>query len=178
MESVRFVHLSDLHLQESKIQSQSVVIDALFKDIAKTHGATPIDFVIFSGDLIFSADVTADFYLFQKLVLNRISSELSVPQENIFIVPGNHDISRRDVRRFKYIETGLGQELNSTEAVNTFIKEGWTEPGRLKEPLRRMEGFASFLALLPQTYLLHDRCWVRTYQIELKGICRTVSARH
>jgi len=85
---VTFLHLSDVHFgmrDDSGFQDRNA--DAVLDAVKAWAGV--IDLVIFSGDLVQSAQL-ADFVRGETW-LNNISTELRCP---CFVVPGNHEIER------------------------------------------------------------------------------------
>lgn len=51
---MRLLHISDSHFSEKSEQDQSVLVDALLRDL-DPDAQVGVDVVIFSGDLTFSA---------------------------------------------------------------------------------------------------------------------------
>lgn len=129
-----WVHLSDIHAghgDSSHRWDQSLVLDRLRDDI-RTHSDKGIprpDAIFVSGDLAFSGNVrivspstTSQEYAFVDEWLAGVAVSVSLKRENVFLVPGNHDVQRdvtstdRSVRR---LITGLrdGSE-NLDEALD------------------------------------------------------------
>lgn len=91
-----WMHISDLHRGQSRTaQMWGLVRDEIHKDVQKhveTNG--PIDLVIFSGDLAFKG--AADEFSSVEDELLELWTLFSGTGSNprLFIVPGNHDLSR------------------------------------------------------------------------------------
>ena len=91
-----WMHVSDLHRgQENTDQPWATVRQEIHDDVVqqiKNHG--PIDLVIFSGDLAFKGEA-AEFESV-KIELEKLwaifAREGAVPK--LFVIPGNHDLSR------------------------------------------------------------------------------------
>ncbi len=169
MNRIRFAQVSDLHFSAAKAASQAHVIGALCESIKQSTTDAGLDFVIFSGDLIFSADDPADLELARDQFLKPLAAAANIPLEKIFITPGNHDISRKAVRDRTYVELGLKLSLVSAETVNQFVNDGWNDRTRLKEPLLRMEAFDSFLSKFPKIPEHKDHLWTQTYKFDVRG---------
>lgn len=92
---INWLHISDLHLRRNTADEQNDLLLTLSKDIRDRYSATntPLDFVLFSGDVVFDG---SDFDLVEKtlgVIYEAIlSCQLNEPQ--LFIVPGNHDVAR------------------------------------------------------------------------------------
>ncbi|MFA7585333.1 MAG: metallophosphoesterase [Novosphingobium sp.] len=91
------LHLSDFHFTKRKIRDQRVVVDALIKDLETLCiGHRRPDIVLFTGDLVNAGgdDRHEEAYDF---LLSRVAQATGCSDERIFIVPGNHDLSRKVV---------------------------------------------------------------------------------
>lgn len=165
MNRVRFAQISDLHLKTENKDTQSLVIEALCQDIRALEQS--VDFIIFSGDLIFSADSPDDFSLAKTLFIDPLIDAAKLSLDRFFVCPGNHDISRREVRARPYVEKGLKVELSSNESVNQFIRNGWSDPDILLEPMRRMAAFSDFLGKLPKVPEYKEHTFVQTYKLQI-----------
>ncbi len=53
--------------------------------------------------------------------IEPILTTTKLTKDSFFIVPGNHDISRKAVRANSYVEAGASATLTSDEALNQFI---------------------------------------------------------
>ncbi len=93
---VTWLHLSDLHFEDDRKRgwNQKIVTDALIEDlhslIASHH--LVINFLFITGDISFKGQ--ANGYKGAKEYINRIVSEVNIDKDNIFIIPGNHDVDR------------------------------------------------------------------------------------
>jgi len=102
MESVTWLHLSDLHYCEQINSSGlSKVIEDLISDLKKLEKEKFLspDMIFFTGDLAFGNDKNKGCSLEEQYkdvanFLERIRTSFSkkIEKENIFIVPGNHDV--------------------------------------------------------------------------------------
>ena len=87
---MRMLHISDFHFRDNKNNNydQQTMIDALINSVKDRS----IDLVLFTGDLVFSGKT--DFEAAYESVLGKLSNELSIPQDNIMYIPGNHEVNR------------------------------------------------------------------------------------
>ncbi len=89
---MNILHLTDFHFRNEShaIEEQNRVIDALIR----TNQNKSVDFVFFTGDLVNKGNKFETFSKAKELLFDRIINELNVPQHNIFICEGNHDVHR------------------------------------------------------------------------------------
>jgi hypothetical protein len=79
--------------------------------------------VIFSGDLVHAGGTDDYFYIANEKLIEPVLSAAHLSQSYFFIVPGNHDIDREEVRRNAVIEDGQFTSLSSREKVNSFVDQ-------------------------------------------------------
>ncbi|MGW7523060.1 metallophosphoesterase [Streptomyces sp. NPDC054783] len=117
---MRLLHLSDLHIRSTWEADQNRVISAFLRDLGKQCEDRPVDVVVFSGDLAFSAH--ADQYQFaEQHLLAPIEEVTGVPRDRIILAPGNHDVDISKIDRFS--EQGLQSLLTSRDAVNALLDD-------------------------------------------------------
>src|SRR5205085_1226164 len=113
--SITWLHLSDLHVRPEENWDADRVREALVRDLKtmeQKHQLQP-DFVFFSGDLAFGETksragevITSQFQQGQKFLDTvRTAFGGEVPIENVFVVPGNHDVNGQNVDPFS--QSGL-----------------------------------------------------------------------
>lgn len=92
----KILHLSDLHLKKANF-SQDVVITSLAKKIKELFkkGATP-DLLLITGDIAFSGK--AEEYEEAKLFVDSICGACKLSNEQVFVIPGNHDVERSKIK--------------------------------------------------------------------------------
>lgn len=96
---LRFLHLSDLHFKTTNRDpaaalGQDLVNTALLNTLSQL--ASKPDFIVVTGDIAFSAqreeyDLAAHFF-------ERLLAAVELPKERLFMVPGNHDVDRHEVK--------------------------------------------------------------------------------
>lgn len=117
MRSIRWLHISDLHLRESEAWSQDAVLSSLLEDIRCriTDGAS-IDFVLATGDLAFSGHDAQ--YALVEAFFDDLADTLALQREKIFCIPGNHDVDRS---RYKTTFIGARTTLKSQADIYSFL---------------------------------------------------------
>jgi 3',5'-cyclic AMP phosphodiesterase CpdA len=83
------LHLSDLHFGTTENASNwsSQIIEDIYIEI----NCSQIDGIILSGDIVNKS--TSEEYAAAKLFLDNLCNDLKLSQEQIIIVPGNHDLN-------------------------------------------------------------------------------------
>jgi len=97
---------------------QEKLVNAALADLEARHGETPIDAVIFTGDLAFSGE-TDEFALAQEILLAPVQERLGLERGQIIILPGNHDVDRTAITALS--EAGLSAVLTDRSAVNKLL---------------------------------------------------------
>ncbi|WP_127130706.1 metallophosphoesterase [Pseudoflavitalea rhizosphaerae] len=93
---MKILHISDFHFKNSKkdIAAQDLLIDKLVENLKNEKN---IDFILFTGDLVFSGENKNDFISAYNSFLVKVASATNVLGRNIILCPGNHDVNRKDV---------------------------------------------------------------------------------
>lgn len=96
--TLTFLHISDFHYARAREHDQAVVVGALIKDVhALCERSHKPDFVVMSGDLVKAADEDRVYdYAFDHLI-SPVSKAAGCAESRILIVPGNHDVHRRNI---------------------------------------------------------------------------------
>ncbi|KMS75523.1 hypothetical protein ACM01_09060 [Streptomyces viridochromogenes] len=115
---MRIVHISDLHAREGWEADQSKLLRAFLKDVRDFHERTPVDAVIFSGDLAFSAR-PEQFAFAREALLDPLQELLGLDRDRMLLAPGNHDVDISRIDQFQ--EDGLLSGLTSRDAVNRLL---------------------------------------------------------
>ncbi len=69
------------------------MLPPLMTTIIDAHDECPIDFIVFSGDLVYSGSKKNAFEEACNNILWKISEQIRIPIENIIICAGNHDMA-------------------------------------------------------------------------------------
>ncbi|WP_454879773.1 metallophosphoesterase [Sphingobacterium detergens] len=137
---IRILHLTDFHLNNKTAKDwDDFLKGAFFKKLDELQDISPIDLVVFTGDMIDRAGSDFDsvkngLEAFKNTVLNPILDKLKLDISKFIICPGNHDINRKADKYFN--EVGLKAELNSIDKINSFTnseEEDYEGIQRIKE---------------------------------------------
>ncbi len=143
-DSMRIVHLSDFHISAESLEDlKTYILNPLLKDLQRYHQEEPVDFIIFSGDLVDKAgmsfgSIEVGFLEFEDSVIQFLTQGLNLPKERFIIAPGNHDIYRN--ADSKIIEAGLRNQLVDLNAVNDFLNN----PSDIAEGTKRISKYIEF----------------------------------
>jgi len=148
MSGITWIHLSDWH-QKGPDFDRKVVRDALIKDLGERTSIDPIlervDFVVFSGDLAYNGNrdeyETARRELLDP-VLEVVGIKLEAEQkaDRLFIVPGNHDLSR------DYIYEMLPPELQKPLDSDALVQKWLTDDIKRVRVLEPFEAYREFVS--------------------------------
>jgi formylglycine-generating enzyme required for sulfatase activity/predicted phosphodiesterase len=139
-----WLHLSDWH-QQDQYFDRKVVRDALLEDIHNrvriSSELAKIDMLFFTGDLAFSGE-NAEYLLAEKEFLKPVREAAAVAPENIFLIPGNHDLNRDE---FELLPGELLKPL-----INEDRLKNWLEDKKKQEHL--LAPFADFYSFANEYY--------------------------
>jgi hypothetical protein len=141
MKQLAWLHLSDWH-ERGPDFDRRVVGDALIKDIRDRKRIDPalarVDFVVFSGDLAFSGK-PAEYEAARQHLLDPLLDATGLEPDRLFIVPGNHDLSRETI---EMLPMELLRPLDSDALVQRWLVD--TEKrARTLEPFKAYREFVS-----------------------------------
>jgi predicted phosphodiesterase len=98
-ECLTFIHLSDIHFTRRSgdvLDPDDNVRHELLRDVTRAlQDVGPVTGVLVTGDIAFSG--TSEEYEKAAKWLEELCSQADCPAENVFVVPGNHDVDRRIV---------------------------------------------------------------------------------
>lgn len=96
VQMLTWLHISDLHFRIPGIRDSEIVLDHLIKDIENRVNIDPqlaeLDFIFVTGDIAFSGKNAE--YERCSTFFKRLARVTHVRRDRIFVVPGNHDVSR------------------------------------------------------------------------------------
>lgn len=112
---ITWLHLSDLHFRVAEDNFESrLIYDKLLDDLK--HIEEDIDLVFVTGDIAFSG--RTEEYALASEFFNSVLEILNIKKENIFYVPGNHDIQRSNTAN--YVSKML-ENINSEKEVSEIL---------------------------------------------------------
>ena len=138
MRTVRWLHISDLHMREAEDAPQQTVLATMLEDISRRRATgAQVDFVVVTGDLAFSGK-RSEYELVAAFLRDLVAS-VGVSPDKVFCVPGNHDVQRE---RSKMCFRGARYEIQSEGDVYRFL----ADDEERKDLLRRQENYRAFEA--------------------------------
>jgi predicted phosphodiesterase len=116
--TLAFIHLSDIHFSSGTgrvFDLDSDLRRQLEKDVAEAPKVLgEIEGVLVTGDIAFAG--TPEEYGHAKQWLKRVCGLLSLPDENVWCVPGNHDVDRRHLAQSRLLQL-VHQDLENAPAA-------------------------------------------------------------
>lgn len=98
MAIIRWLHLSDLHLGSNKATETSMMRQNLLPYIDQL--GQPFQYIFLTGDIKeWNSAYTDDMAAY----LRELCAHANTPIQQLFIVPGNHDIDTSDIKRTECI---------------------------------------------------------------------------
>ncbi len=100
---MRILQFSDVHLSHDDVKTD-IVMRPFLDAVARIHKETPIDLVVFCGDMLQKGwkdeeDGIDDGYTyFVNKVIDPLLGKLQLGRERFYMVMGNHDIDRNEAR--------------------------------------------------------------------------------
>lgn len=120
MSDLVWLHLSDWHQRGPDFDRETVreaLLDDLERRVEKIdRRLAEIDFIVFSGDLAFSGS-PAEYESAEREFLDPVLRATGVPRDRLFIVPGNHDLSRPTLRLLAPLLSLFRRE----EEINSYL---------------------------------------------------------
>ncbi|MCP4130523.1 MAG: AAA family ATPase [bacterium] len=112
MAKTQILHISDLHITGNKDISKLTALGQLFDriELDKKNGFRP-ELVVVSGDVAFSG--TKAEYNNAKSFFDSLLIQLNLPEDRLYIVPGNHDVDLKAYRPTDIPEYKSMKELNN-----------------------------------------------------------------
>ncbi len=94
-ETFQILHISDLHInaEEDKFD-RSVVLGSLIERIKQDKDNNHPDIIVVTGDIAFKG-IRAEYDL-AKIFFDDLLKELNLENNRLFVVPGNHDVNRKE----------------------------------------------------------------------------------
>ena len=171
LEPLCWLHLSDIHVPGYDWQLDDVR-DALLRDLPGLleHSGRKPQLVFVTGDLAARAkpEEFDGVHYFLRAVCELL--EL-VPEERLFLVPGNHDVDRSMITGPTRRAWGGYERITDEDELRTAIGELLDSPRDLAGYGRRLTNYCSFTAKLlgPARAVAIDRPW-RSDIVELGGL--------
>lgn len=165
-ETVTWLHISDTHFCIDKHNWDSEeVFDCFFEDLERMRDEYQLypDLIFFTGDVAYGHVENAggltlkSQYEEAKNLLKRILDIFPhIPTENIFIVPGNHDVNRNLISKSQteWLESiRVNKQKDGSRIINELVKSKDLE---WKRYMDRLDDFKGFLQESCYQHLLQD----------------------
>lgn len=98
---LRYLHISDLHFKHNNsvtnVNQDLVTVSMLKKIEELVETGTTLDIIFVSGDLAFSGK-KEEYEIVEKFC-SKLLQVTKVTQNNLFVVPGNHDVDRKKIEK-------------------------------------------------------------------------------
>lgn len=88
---IRILHLSDFHCKINHSEDFIEMGQKIALNVKENLGNDQIDFIVFSGDLVFTGDKKDSFLKAAEYLFNPIKEAYNLTNDQILIAPGNHD---------------------------------------------------------------------------------------
>ena len=119
MRTVRWLHISDLHMREEEDALRQAVLPAMLEDISRrTAKGAQVDFLIITGDLAFSGE-RSEYELVAEFLSDLVDS-VGISTDKVFCIPGNHDVQRE---RSKMCFLGARSKIKSEADVYAVLAD-------------------------------------------------------
>ena len=162
MRPLTWLHISDFHFREEETWAQNTVLRAMLDDIQRRcDGGLEVDFVLATGDLAYSGDVSQ--YALAALFLSDLAKTANLPLRMIFCVPGNHDV-KRDYQKACFL--GARHLLQSENEIYTFLADRGERQTLLLRQRHFIEFQEKFFCGQDRTRTEDDLGYVSTVEIE------------
>ena len=150
-----WLHLSDLHASERNGWDAKRVLESLLEDlrILRDEQELQPDLIFFTGDAAYAGkagefDTAGRFF-------EEVRKECRVKRENVFLVPGNHDVDRSVIAPED--TTWLDERRKSWDraGINEMLRQGDADE-RWPRIMARLAGYREFLERAGYSHLLDD----------------------
>jgi tetratricopeptide (TPR) repeat protein/predicted MPP superfamily phosphohydrolase len=130
MDILRWIHLSDIHFSGKEEYATKRMRDTILKKIGEVSKGKHVDMVFITGDLAFQGGAY-DSNL--KIFIETLMEMLTISPDELFMIPGNHDLCRSQMRTltiegarkgdFKFEKDTIKQLQKDFKKYKTFYKK-------------------------------------------------------
>ena len=135
-----WLHLSDLHVRKNHYGTGLMVLDRIADGVAGGLFPEPPRAILLTGDAAFSGDAAEYERLLEAL--KKITSALSLSLQDVYAVPGNHDVRRAPLGSPEHLL------LENIRSGTTDLDRALETDGQRSLLLDRMQAFRDFAANL------------------------------
>lgn len=139
---MKILHITDLHFKDNTNSLYSIkkIVDKIYEE----NKDKKIEYIFFTGDLVFSGETLDNFKKANEIVLEELATKLKVEKKNVFICCGNHDVHRN--QEMTVIKDKLF-DLKNEDALESFL----ADENQYKASLVNIENYLAF-----QKYFYND----------------------
>ncbi|MBN1889891.1 MAG: metallophosphoesterase [Thermoflexales bacterium] len=162
MNTLTWLHLSDLHFRPSQSYNANIVLKSLLQDVKERlqDGLKP-DLIVVTGDVAFSGQ--ADEYQLAGEFFDALLKTTGLGRSRLFVVPGNHDVDRRLI---SFGAAAIGKSLTDRDKVNTLLDT----PADRQLVMSRFNGYADwFTAFFAPKLSFDDERYFYVHKIKVGG---------
>lgn len=144
MSKICWLQISDIHLgyrSYTTHMAQNKLYDYLYRVIA--HKKVKPTMLFLTGDYIYAPQMTEDWDKSALSKVKEILTQTSITTENVYLVPGNHDIYKRDAPSRNDILDGVYKDYSS--------EIGIIDSSRIKVLLSSFDSYDKFYKSLYKT---------------------------
>lgn len=152
MDTLRWIHLSDIHFSGDESYAIKRMRDSLVEKLKDISKGQKFDMVIITGDLSYQGGA---YDVKLKKFIESLENVLNISPDNLFIIPGNHDLKRTQVRAlaiegtkkegFIFENDTVDQLKKDFRKYNVFYKQIKNESADYIYKLVKKNGYNIFL---------------------------------
>lgn len=116
--TVTWLHLSDLHFKSAQRWEQTIVLNALLRDVLANLPSQKLspDFVFVTGDIACTG-LEAEYVQAERFFSEVARVTATDPKRSWFLVPGNHDVDRAQIKPLARLSASAVQEIGQVNAI-------------------------------------------------------------
>lgn len=183
---LRFIHFSDIHFRSPQCNAPGADPDICIRDLVLLDirdqialDGKAIDGILITGDIAFAGK--KDEYFAAKAWLDEISSEFNIAPENIYVVPGNHDVDRglSDSYLIRTVREGI-EIKSSKKERETAIEQALNDSSVSEAIFSPMQNYIDFSSLYQCEISAKQSFWSKNLslsenvEVNIKGITTTL----
>ncbi len=115
---VTWLHISDLHFRDINEYNNSIIREAFKQDIQSfcQENDLSVDIIFVTGDIAFAGK--SNEYTLATSFFNELLELTNISKEQLFIIPGNHDVDRQAI---SVLASNAAALLDNRNATNAFL---------------------------------------------------------
>ncbi len=119
--AIQLVHVSDFHYKNNWAEEIGVLQSAFLDDLERQTVTKPGDYyLMFSGDVVKAANDNELYAAFADAFDARLSS-IGIGRDKRFVCPGNHDVSRTELKPRLFAQLSAVKSCDDEETANGIL---------------------------------------------------------